>query len=117
MVFSFASLTKEEVTVCDNNVKKFTALFSLPVCALLLTLTLFSAYYVAAESEHECHEEDCPVCAVLEVCEAVLNHMGSALPVMAVASIACITYALAEKPGMVLIPERSLVEEKIRMND
>ena len=117
MVFSFASLTKEEVTVCDNKIKKFTALFSLPVCALLLILTFISAYYVAAESEHECHEEDCPVCAVLEVCEAVLSRIGGAMPVAAIVAIVYMTYVRAEKLMEALAPERSLVEEKIRMND
>ncbi len=117
MVFSFVSLTKEEKAVHGTTYKKFTALFTLPVCALLLILFLFSGYYVAAESMHECHEEDCPVCAVLEVCEAVLSNIGSALPMLGVASIVYITYARAEKLSKAAAPERSLVEEKIRMND
>ena len=96
---------------------KFTALVSLPVCALLLVLTLMSAYYVASESAHECHEEDCPVCAALEVCEAVLSRMGSALPLIGIATIAYMTYIRAAGFESVNRPERSLVEEKIRMNN
>ena len=116
MVFSFASLTKEEVTVPNTTYKKFTALFSLSVCALLLILTVLSGYYIAAESGHECHEEDCPVCAALEICEAVLNRIGSAMPIMGIAVITYLTVIRAE--GITFeMPERSLVEEKIRMND
>ncbi len=117
MVFSFASLTKEDEAVHSTAYKKFTALFPLSVCALLLILFIFSGYYVAAESMHECHEEECPVCAVLQVCEAVLNTIGSALPIPLLASTIYIIYALAEKLSASVIPERSLVEEKIRMND
>ena len=96
--------------------KKFTALFSLSVCALLLILFIFSGFYIAAEGGHECHEEECPVCAALEICEAVLNRIGSAMPIMSIAVITYLTVIRAE--GIVFeMPERSLVEEKIRMND
>ena len=117
MVFSFAPLTKEEVTVPYNNIKKFTALFSLLFCALLLILTVLCAYYVATESTHECHGEDCPICATLEVCEALLSRIGSSLPIMGIATIAYVTClrSVGFVPG--ITPERSLVEEKIRMND
>jgi len=97
--------------------KKFTALFSLSVCALLLILFIFSGYYIAAENGHECHEEECPVCALLEVCEAVLSNIGSALPMLGLTSIVYIIYARAEKLISEAIPERSPVEEKIRMNN
>jgi hypothetical protein len=117
MVFSFVSLTEEVAAVTDKKIDKFTALVSLPVSALLLILTLMSAYYVAAESIHECHEEDCPVCATLEVCEALLNRIGSALPIICASSIAFITIALNVKTGLPVVTGLSLVEEKIRMNN
>lgn len=117
MVFSFVPLTEEAVTVTDKKINKFTALVSLPVSALLLILTLMSAYYIAAESTHECHEEDCPVCATLEVCEAVLNRIGSVLPFVCMASLVYIVMAISVKSGMTGVTGLSLVEEKIRMNN
>ena len=101
----------------DKNINKFTALVTLPVCALLMILTLMSAYYVAAESAHECHEEDCPICAALEVCEALLNRMGSTAPLMGIAAIVYMTYFRAAGFEFGNLPERSLVDEKIRMNN
>ena len=101
----------------DKNINKFTALVTLPVCALLMILTLMSAYYVAAESAHECHEEDCPICAALEVCEALLNRMGSTIPLMGIAAIVYMTYFRASGLEFGNLPERSLVDEKIRMNN
>lgn len=117
MVFNFALLTEEVAAVTDNKIFKFTALVSLPVCALLLILTLMSAYFIAAESIHECHEEDCPVCATLEVCEAVLNRIGGALPIACIASIDYMVMALCVKTVKPFVTVLSPVEEKIRMNN
>ncbi len=60
--------------------KKRTAILSL---LLLVSVLLFSSIYVARESTHECHGEDCPVCAVIQLCLTVTRSVGAAAPFFA----------------------------------
>lgn len=53
--------------------------------ALALALVmLFSVLYIALEAEHDCHGEDCAVCARIAVCEGLLKALALACAVLAV---------------------------------
>ena len=42
---------------------------------LLAILLLFSFGYAAAESAHDCHGEDCPICKVIAVLSAMWSEL------------------------------------------
>ena len=51
--------------------------------AALLAL-LLSAFYVAAEADHDCTGEDCPVCALIHLCENLLRSFAAVILMAAV---------------------------------
>ena len=54
-------------------------------CLLLLAFLLFSSYFLALESGHDCHEDDCPICFCITHCENVLRQMtGNLIPTGAI---------------------------------
>ncbi|MBO4515178.1 MAG: hypothetical protein J5721_05825 [Lachnospiraceae bacterium] len=48
---------------------------------LLFAFLLLSSYFLAVESGHDCHDEDCPICFCITHCENVLRQMtGDLIP-------------------------------------
>jgi hypothetical protein len=50
--------------------KSFSALL---LCFLLSAATLFSLFYIASETNHDCPGEQCPICRVIAICRFFLN--------------------------------------------
>ena len=46
---------------------------------LMLFIVLFSAFYIAAEADHDCTGEDCPICACIQQCENTLHQIGDGI--------------------------------------
>ncbi|MCR5272971.1 MAG: hypothetical protein K6E13_08310, partial [Lachnospiraceae bacterium] len=42
---------------------------------MLLVFVTFSSFYIAREAEHNCTDEDCPICSCIEMCASTLNHI------------------------------------------
>ena len=59
---------------------------------LLVFVMLFSHLFVIAEADHDCSGEDCPVCAVIALCQNTLKVLGEAF-IAAVAAFACLRFA------------------------
>lgn len=60
---------------------------SLLLAAAVLAVMLASVFYLAAEADHDCTGQDCPVCAQIGACENTLKILamavgGAALPVL-----------------------------------
>lgn len=67
------------------------------VVAVLLAMTILvamlcSALFIAAEADHDCVGEDCPVCCQIHVCRDTLKNLS--LAVCAAAFAAAFTYTL-----------------------
>ncbi|MBR0082160.1 MAG: hypothetical protein IJP98_05425 [Clostridia bacterium] len=84
---------------------------------LLLAVVLFAAFYIAAEADHDCAGEDCPVCACIRLCEAILHRIGggkteqSFLLVSTVLLVAALTFSAFAASA------NTPVSEKIRLNN
>ncbi len=46
------------------------------LAALILAVTLFSAFFIAEHADHHCKGGDCPVCACIHQCESMLRGCG-----------------------------------------
>ncbi len=57
----------------NNHTAKFTAVI---LSVLMLSVMMFSAFYVTAEANHDCCGEDCPICVHIEQCESMLRGAG-----------------------------------------
>ena len=86
---------------------------------MMVFVMMLSAFFIAAETGHRCHCEDdnCPVCACLQLCEKTLNQMGAGLSLLAAAVIpvSFFLFTVLFLPSLVL--RETLVSRKIRIND
>ncbi len=84
---------------------------------MMLALIAFSALCFAAEAEHDCTGEDCPVCACVRQCGKALRLLGTAsaargfalLPVLAVLSAVPLSAASRDR--------ETPVSGKVRLNN
>ncbi len=84
---------------------------------LMLFVMLFSAFYISAETDHDCTGEDCPICACIQQCENTLHQIGdgiasSAAVIIPFAFLLVSIFHLAS-----LFPQETLVSRKVRMNN
>lgn len=61
-----------------KNNRFFTGLLTMVVLFALLSSTAF----IAAKSDHHCHEEECTVCHHISTCENILQLLGLAMVVI-----------------------------------
>ena len=53
-----------------------TALVVILLSALLFSVLVFSSFFVACESIHDCSGEHCPICIHMDLCEGLLKNVG-----------------------------------------
>ena len=58
-----------------NSINKAYRILAAALVCLLAAVMLFSAFYPAVETDHECSGEDCAICAVLTACENLLHQL------------------------------------------
>lgn len=84
---------------------------------LFLCILFVSEIYVLTNSHHVCCGKDCPICAELQLAEAVLNQVGSAIVFSVVLfALACITagsVSISNQVYLIYTP----VHMKVRLND
>ena len=85
---------------------------------MMLACVLCSVFLEAAEADHDCSGEDCPICSVLELCERTGKRMRECGVTFFV--VVCLLPMLAE--GFAGICEESVfmaqtpVSRKVRLN-
>ena len=70
-----------------NSMNKAYRILAVALVCLLAAVMLFSAFYPAVESDHECSGEDCAICAVLNACENFLHQLLDIRFAIAVAAL------------------------------
>ncbi len=84
---------------------------------LLLTAVLLLSFYVAAETGHACEGHDCPICARLQDCAAVLRRLGCGFILWAVMTAVARTADSAPLFSAFVLPSVTLISAGIRLND
>ncbi len=84
---------------------------------MMLVIVLFSAFCIAAETDHDCAGEDCAVCACLRQCENTLRGIGEGAPVQAFAVIPVLSVLLAGAFFVTAILRETPVSAKVRLNN
>lgn len=92
-------------------------IISLIVAVAVFFVMLYSALYIAAEANHDCVGENCPICYQISVCENTLKNLS--LAVCAVAFAAAFTYTLCRSiPACAdVTPSYTLVSLKVKLTD
>ena len=84
---------------------------------LLLILVLFSAFYIAAEADHDCCGEDCPICACIRQCEHTLHGAGAKAAAHGFVLLPVLIVLLAAGPFPAAFPQETPVSGKVRLNN
>ena len=66
--------------------------FAAVLALALLLVVLLSSVYIAVESGHACHGEDCPICEHIEECRNILRQVSEVITGCAVCIIAVLTF-------------------------
>lgn len=69
--------------------KKRNRIAALLLAVTILVIMLYSAFFVAAEADHDCVGEGCPICYQVDACQNTLKSLSLAVCVTAVA--VCVT--------------------------
>ena len=77
----FIYFGKEETAMYDSRKSMNRRIASGLMAFILLVIMLFSAFYIAAETDHVCTGEDCPICACIAQCENILYQLGDGITV------------------------------------
>jgi hypothetical protein len=78
---------------------------------------VFSLFFITIEADHECEGEECHICRTLEVCEGLLRQSGAAVTSGAVPVAAVWIICLVAVPVMTYVQDKTLVTDKVKMND
>ena len=72
--------------------KKRNRIAALLLAVTILVIMLYSAFFVAAEADHDCVGEGCPICYQVDACQNTLKSLS--LAVCATAVAVAFTYTL-----------------------
>ena len=76
-----------------------------------------SAAFIAMETEHDCEGEACHVCECIELCEAILQRVGTALPIVTASLVLFVVSIFLGLPEVGVFCLRTPVSQKIRLNN
>ena len=97
----------------DRNLKKSMAGI---LAVLFLAITLFSSVYIIIESDHDCSGEDCHICHMIEVCEALLQRIEHALSSFTAVIFLCLAFIILRVVRSNVSLSKTLFDLKVRLN-
>lgn len=96
--------------------KKKRGLIAAFSCVAIILVLFLSSFYIAAERNHSCTGEDCPICMCIRQCESCLKQLGAGnaggralTAVLSVLEIVSVVLYVATRT--------TLVSQKVRMNN
>ncbi len=103
--------------MCDHdksNIKKITAGI---MGIMMLFVVLFSAFYIAAEADHDCCGEDCHICICIRQCENILRGSCDGTVILSAAFLPVIIVLFSVHVFVTCIFHKTLISAKVRIND
>ena len=84
---------------------------------LLLLAMLFSAFFITAETDHDCAGEDCPICACLQQCENTLHRIDDGNALLTAIVIPVIITLISAFLNTPEFSQETLFSRKVRLNN
>lgn len=84
---------------------------------MMLFITLFSAFYIASEADHDCTGEDCSICACIQQCENTLHQTGDGAASQSAVIIPVVFMLVFAVLFVAVFPQGTLVSRKVRLNN
>lgn len=91
-------------------------LLAYALSVMLISVLVFSVFYVSSETHHECSGEDCPICACINILGSNGRQLGSGLIPLSIATLMIIAFSVSITGGLAIIPNSTPVLNKVRMN-
>ncbi|MCR5118411.1 MAG: hypothetical protein K6B44_02180 [Lachnospiraceae bacterium] len=82
---------------------------------MLLFAMLFSVFFLVAEAGHHCDDDDCAICACMQICEKQLRDVGGSLPVSFLV-VFSLSVLCAKVLYSAVYPKAFLFSYKVRLN-
>ena len=96
--------------------KRTRTLFAL-AAALLAIVMLFSVFYIAAETGHDCAGEDCRICRQIAICRDTLSILTLAMSAAVFAALSGGAYRAAACACASAARKFTLVSLKVKLSD
>ncbi len=103
--------------MCNSSKSKALRIAAGIMGLMMLILVLFSAFYIAAEADHDCCGEDCQICACIHQCENTLRGIGDGTSARFAAIAPVILVLLAAVFVIAAVSQDTLVSRKVRLNN
>lgn len=84
---------------------------------VMLIIVLFSAFFIAAEADHDCTGEDCPICACIAQCENTLHQIGDGAAVQAAVIVPVFFMLILAFLFADYFTQETPVSRKVRLNN
>lgn len=97
--------------------KKGRRIAALLITAAVVFIMLYSAFYIAAETDHDCEDENCPICCQIHTCQNTLDTLSFA--VCAAAFVVVLIHTLGRIISICayFIPSCTLVSLKVKLSN
>ena len=87
------------------------------ISVIFIFVTLISLFYIVKEENHKCTGEDCPVCACVHQAEQTLKNLSTGMVVVFRPLVVLEAGVLLAAVCFLKLIPRSLVSQKVRLND
>lgn len=106
-----------EINIFSSIYRRKIFLISAVLCALLVVSTFASALFIALETEHDCEGEECHICECIELCEAILQQVETALPIVTASIVFSVVSIFLYLSDVDVFCLKTPVSQKIRLNN
>lgn len=83
----------------------------------ILVVVLFSSFYLAAEENHDCTGEDCPICVCIQQYENNIRQMVNEEITNVLANLLVMFFLLPIYIRAIFVFKPTLVTQKVRLNN
>jgi len=97
--------------------KRIGKIVSSAVCITALLAVFSALLFLLAESGHVCDDDDCPVCACMQMCEEQLHRLAGGLPDASVCIIAVFCVVVLIALFQPVLVKDTPVLRKVRLNN
>ncbi|MBR2746103.1 MAG: hypothetical protein IKD99_05240 [Erysipelotrichaceae bacterium] len=87
------------------------------IALMMLFIMLFSVLFIAAEADHECTGDDCPICICIQQCKNTLHGFDSRISVRISFVTSCLFALFITVFFKTIYSHESPVFRKVRLNN
>lgn len=91
--------------------------FALLLALAVFFVILFSVFYIAAETDHDCIGDNCPICYQISVCENTLKSLGCGVVTIVIAIALTFSVATILCKPKTHLRQSTLITLKVKLSN